>query len=394
MRVLAVTNLFPNPWQPNRAPFNRQQLGALARRHDVCVIAPIPWTDEFSLRRRRAAPALLADRRVTCGGLDVVHPRYLFPPRVLRGFYGHLFRRCIRDHFHRAVAQFKPDVVLASWAYPDGWAAAQLAREAGLPVAIKVHGSDVLLLESRSARCRRTLEALQHADAVVAVSRHLAHRVAELGVRQDQISVVYNGVNTGLFSPGYRASARLRLGVETNAPLVLYVGNLLPVKGVDVLLDACLRLARSGALFQCCLIGQGPMHREIERRIDGSGLRDPVKLMGPRPLEQLPDWYRAANVLAVPSRSEGVPNVALEAMACGTPVVASDVGGIPEVVDRQSLVPPENPQALAEAIENVLTKTPPAGEFIPMTWEQSAAKLAAVLESTIGISSTALRRAA
>jgi glycosyltransferase involved in cell wall biosynthesis len=393
MRVLAVTNLFPNPWQPNRAPFNRQQLGALARRHQVCVIAPIPWTDEFSLRRRRADPALSADRRVTCGGLDVVHPRYLFPPRVLRGFYGHLFRRCIEDHFHRAVDRFKPDVVLAAWAYPDGWAAVQLAREAGLPVVIKVHGSDVLLLPPRSARSRRTAQALQQSDAVVAVSRHLADRVAELRVRQDKISVVYNGLNTGLFCPGDRASARRNLRIVLNTPLVLYVGNLLPVKGVDVLLDACRHLARSGASFQCHLIGHGPMCRELERRITESGLRGSVLLVGPRPLEQLTDWYRAANVLVVPSRSEGVPNVALEAMACGTPVVATDVGGIPEIVDRRYLVPPENPQALAEAIDNVLTNAAPPIKFVPMTWDQSATELAAVLESTIRNSSL-LRRAA
>jgi glycosyltransferase involved in cell wall biosynthesis len=394
MRVLAVTNLFPNPWQPNRAPFNRQQFGALARRHQVCVIAPIPWTDEFSLRRRRAAPALLPDRRVTCGGLDVIHPRYLFPPRILRGFYGHLFRHCIHDHFHRALVQFKPDIVLAAWAYPDGWAAAQLAREVGLPVAIKVHGSDILLLKDGSVRARRTVEALQRADAVVTVSQHLGRRIAQLGVRQDKISVVYNGVNAGLFSPADRAEAKRRLGFQPNLPLVLYVGNLLPVKGPDVLINACAHLDRSGVSFRCRLIGQGAMRADLERQIHALRLADRIKLLGPRPLEDLPDWYRAANVLAIPSRSEGIPNVALEAMACGTPVVATDVGGIPEIVPSQSLVPPDNPQALADALHNFASNTAPPTQFTPMTWDQSAADLAAVLERTVQTSSIALKRAA
>ena len=393
MRILAVTNLFPNPFQPGRAPFNRQQFGALARRHELRVIAPIAWTDEFALRRRGTTAALVADRRIVCGGIDVVHPRYLFPPKLFRGLYGHLFQRCIQDHFHRACQQFHPHVVLAAWAYPDGWAAVQLARQAGLPVAIKVHGSDVLLLNPRTARSRRTLQALQQADQIITVSRHLAQRITQLGVPQENVCVVYNGVNAGLFSPGDRAEAKRRLGLQSKLPLLLFVGNLLAVKGPDVLVDAAAQLEQSGVAFQCRLIGQGPMQADLERQIRALRLIDRIKLPGPRPLEQLPEWYRAADILVIPSRSEGIPNVALESMACGTPVVATQVGGTPEVVNRQHLVPPENPQALAEAIGAALGNAAPPADFKPMTWDQSAAELAAVLEKTTQ-NSSALKRAA
>ena len=133
MRILAVTNLYPNPYDPIRATFNRQQFRALAAQHAVRVICPIAWTEELA-GRRTGVPALPKDRRATVDGIPVDYPRYWFPPRVLRGRYGHCYRASIRGTFRRAVAEFRPDVVLGTWAYPDGWAAVHLAprsRSAG-----------------------------------------------------------------------------------------------------------------------------------------------------------------------------------------------------------------------------------------------------------------------
>jgi glycosyltransferase involved in cell wall biosynthesis len=411
MRVLAITNLYPNPYQPHRAPFNRQQLRALAGQHEVRVTAPIAWTDEAALRRA-AGKRLGAGRRLICDGMVVDHPRYLFPPKVMRGWHGHCFRASVRARFRAALEEFGPDVVYASWAYPDGWAAVDLAREARLPVAVKVHGSDVLLLGAQGARRRRTIEALERADAVVAVSRHLAERVVELGVDARRVSVVYNGINKELFnaggmghdpggvldtcggqlrmpSGGKNASTQACEMADKNvcptgdgAPLVLFVGNLLPVKGPDVLVDACDRLMRRGLRFNCRLIGQGGMRGAIERQIDELGLADRVKLLGARPLEELPSWYRRASVLVLPSYSEGVPNVVLEALACGTPVVASRVGGVPEIASAESLVAAGDAAGLALAIERVLAHggEARAAKFEPPSWEESAAALGRVLE--------------
>ncbi|MEO2089254.1 MAG: hypothetical protein ABGY75_07125 [Gemmataceae bacterium] len=133
MRVLAMTNLYPNPYQPHRATFNRHQFRLLNDRHPVQVIAPIAWTDELKARRA-GQPPLPTDRRVTHDGLTVDHPRYLFPPKVGRRWYGHFFRAAVGPAFRRAVTEFRPDVVFTPWAYPDGWAAGWLARVAGLPV--------------------------------------------------------------------------------------------------------------------------------------------------------------------------------------------------------------------------------------------------------------------
>src|SRR5207253_6931127 len=138
VRVLTLTNLYPNPFQPHRAVFNREQLRELARAHAVAVIAPIAWTDELAARWA-GHPPLPRDRRVMCDGLAVDHPRYLFPPKVLRGSYGKFFRRSVRPSFERALREFRPDIVYTPWAYPDGWAAVELGRRSGLPVVVKVH---------------------------------------------------------------------------------------------------------------------------------------------------------------------------------------------------------------------------------------------------------------
>src|SRR5262245_57158676 len=122
MRILALTEVYPNPYAPHRAPFNRHKLRLLGERHSVHVIAPIAWTDELAARRRGAKP-LPAGRRVEFDGLTVDHPRYYFTPRICRGWYGHFFQASVEPTFRRVADEFRPDVVFSPWAYPDGWAA-------------------------------------------------------------------------------------------------------------------------------------------------------------------------------------------------------------------------------------------------------------------------------
>ena len=383
MRVLILTNLFPSPWQPHRATFNRQQFAALAQKHEVRVIAPVAWTDQWASRKASRNPGP-HERVILRDGVTVEHPRYLFPPKVLRSWHGRCFLRSVRSTFERAVEQFRPDVVLASWAYPDAWAAVQLTRRANLPVVAKVHGSDVLQLDQFPRRRQLTTDALANVDAVVAVSRHLVSSVEQLGVDPNRIHLVYNGIDTTLFQPGPADAARARLNLSDD-PMVLFIGNLVPVKGLETLVNVCAILHTRGVRLQCCLIGQGALGQSLSRQIASAGLEQVVHLLGPRPLEQLPDWYQAASVFVLPSRSEGIPNVILEALACGTPVVASRVGGIPEILNEASMVPSGDAAALADAIERAIAspRNLQSTNFHPESWRASANKLADVLASTI-----------
>jgi glycosyltransferase involved in cell wall biosynthesis len=404
MRVLALTNLYPDPYDPLRAAFNRQQFKALAADHDVQIIAPIAWTREW-VRRSATDPRWPEGRRRIGDGMVVHHPRFTFPPKLLRGWYGRFLVQSVRPCFQEVVYRFRPEVVLGCWAYPDGWAAVNLAREAGLPVAIKVHGSDLLTIGGRrrwgdgvAGRQGRTRQAMERADAIVAVSRHLAQRACALGADPARVHVVYNGIDTDLFHPHPHAAARAHIeltlgqGAEDRGssadPFILFVGNLVRVKGLDVLIDALAALARQGLRFRCGLIGDGPLGGptgQLQAQIDANGLTGRVQLLGPRPQEQLPLWYSAADLLVLPSRSEGVPNVLLEAAACGTPFVASDVGGIPEIAHPDALVPAGDAAALAERIRSVLgVRRPlPDPKFRTGTWTDSARALADVLEGVV-----------
>ena len=380
MKILALTNLYPNPLQPHRAAFNRHRFRFLAADHELRMIAPVSWRDEWALRG--TAPGISRDRRTTLDGIPVAHPRYWYTPGVLRGQYGRFFHASVRATFDRAVRESRPDVVLATWAYPDGWAAVRLARRHGLPVVVMVHGSDVRRMDEVPARSRGTREALCAADGVIAVSADLAARVVALGADPDRVLTVLDGVDRTLFNPGDRAQARRSLGLADDERHLLFIGNLLPVKGVDVLLHAAAKLAAQRSDWRLHLVGDGPERARLAAQAQALGVDARVVFHGSRAHAGLPEWLRAADLFVLPSRSEGIPNVLLEASACATPWVASDVGGIPEIVSlgAGTLVPPEQPDALADALARGLDAPPPIPATGPRDRREAVAEIARFLE--------------
>jgi glycosyltransferase involved in cell wall biosynthesis len=291
----------------------------------------------------------------------------------------------VKRAFRKVVAEFRPEIVLAPWAYPDGWAAVRLACGVGLPVVIKVHGSDVRLLGDHSGRHEGTAEALRRADGVVAVSQDLSDRAAELGADPEWIRVLIDGVDRGHFCPGDRAAAQRRLGLRAEARHLLFVGNLHPVKGLDVLVEACTRLPARLGPWELHLVGAGSMGEQLIQQVARTGLGERIRFHGSKRHEDLPDWFRAADLFLLPSRSEGTPNVLLEAASCGTPFVASAVGGIPAIahLGRSLLVAPENAQLLAEAVAEGLEKPPPQPPEGPRDRREAVAELADFLAAVL-----------
>jgi glycosyltransferase involved in cell wall biosynthesis len=386
MRILMLTNLYPNALQPHRANYNRQQMRLVAKKMGVSVIAPIAWTDELAARAK--GHRIGSDRCSVSDGIPVEHPKYWFTPKFGRVQYGRFYYWSVRKTFRRLVREFAPELIYAPWAYPDGWAAVRLGREKGLPVVIKVVGSDFLMLSTHPEKQHGTLEALRGADAIVAVSRDLANRMAAHGIDAQKISIVYDGVDTTLFRPGSKSEARARLGMPDGLPTLLFVGNLVPVKAIDNLIDACALLANRGLQFHCLLVGEGPLRHRLEQQARRRGLAERIRFVGPVANDLLPDWYRAADVLVLPSHSEGVPNVLLEAAACGTPFVASRVGGIPEIAHLGvcRLVPPASPDLLADSVASILEgpRDRPAVESArPRSRAESADELIEVFEGVL-----------
>lgn len=387
MRVLVLTKIFPNRVEPHSSPFNRQQFTALSRWCDVDVLATIPWfpgSRGFSrwsrAGRLRGVPAL---ERID--NLSVFHPRYAYLPKIGSAVAGPLYVASLAPH----VLQFRggADVLLGSWAYPDGYAAVVLARLLGVPAVVKVHGSDVNVLANDPAARDRLGWALAQAARVVAVSRPLAVRVAALGVDPARVTVVRNGVDPALFFPRDRRAARAKLGLGS-APAVLYVGRLDPDKGVLDLVRAFQHPSlRHTELW---LVGSGPAADDCQRLAGELGVR--LVLRGERPHREIPEYLAASDVLALPSVAEGSPNVVSEALASGRRVVASNVGGIPDLVTcgvLGELVPPRDPAALGQALGTAVSR-PHDPEYVARvaaipTWQESARHLYQVLLEVTGL---------
>jgi glycosyltransferase involved in cell wall biosynthesis len=338
------------------------------------------------------AVARIPNREVA-DGISVYHPRYLALPglgRALDGVSEALALGRLVRALHRAG---RADVVLATWAYPDVCAAALLARRLGVPLVAKVHGSDVNNFAQRWPRRGQVATALSRAACVVAVSRSLRQAVGELGVGLDRVVVVPNGVDTSRFSPLDATAARSRLGLRRDGAHVVFVGGLRHVKGPDVLVVAARRLDEGIAVT---LVGEGPLRGRIERRIREAGLNGRVTLAGARPHEEIPLWLNAADVVCVPSRSEGFSNVTLEALACGRPVIGSRTGALPDLVSGPEygvLVPPGDAPALAAALLRSLDRVWDAGRIrlraAGLDWQESADALHEVLRDAAGAGTAA-----
>jgi teichuronic acid biosynthesis glycosyltransferase TuaC len=377
MRLLFLSNEFPNRCERSKATFNQDLLTALARDHEVTVISPIAWWDELRTRCRHPFRPWLRTRQV--GRLVVHHPRFYYTPGRLRHWYGSFLWWSLRATVSRILRGPQPDCVLSYWAHPDGEAAVRLAQTLGVPSVVMVGGSDVLLLtrDPRRKRCIRRV--LQQADAVVAVSRDLANKVVELGVAADRVHVLRRGVDGAVFSPGDRGAARKTLGLPADRRLLLWVGRMVPVKGLDTLLAACDLLRQRGSDFHLCLVGDGPLRPALAAEVRKRGLSGHVTFAGSVAHHQLSPWFQAADLTVLPSRSEGIPNVLLESLACGTPFVASAVGGVPEIAGHAAarLVPPDRPDELAAALAWALANRSEVAESDrPHTLQQFAQRVA------------------
>src|SRR5438876_1305583 len=207
MRLLLITNVFPNPYQPTRGVFNLQMARALAQDHELQVISPISWVEE--LRARRNGNGILkSGRSEVMHGIKVHYPRYYYTPKVLRSQYGRFLWHSVRPAVGRVLQRFAPDAVLGYWIHPDGEVAVRVARQIGVPAVVMSGGSGVLVLGKKGGRRRCIGKVLQSADVVVAVSQDLKNKIIAFGLPPEKAHVVPRGADGELFSPGGRTDAR------------------------------------------------------------------------------------------------------------------------------------------------------------------------------------------
>lgn len=357
LRLLTVSGLFPNPVQPRHGIFVAERLRQMLATGAVTasIVAPVPWFPSAHPRFGRYADLARVPREGRFEGCPVVRPRYPAIPKLGMGPAPLLMAAGLRP----VLAQLAPaaDLVDAHFLYPDGVAAVILARRLGLPVVLTARGSDVNQFGEFAVPRRWLRWAVRHADHVFAVSAALGARLEALGAPPERLSVAPNGVDLTRFGPRDRAVARARLRLPATGTLLLAVGNLLELKGHHLLIDAVAALPEVSLV----ILGDGPRRAALEAQVGRLGLGGRVDLPGTVPQDQLPDWYAAADFSVLASSREGMPNVVLESLACGTPVVATRVGGVPEIVDAPAagrLVDERSAAGLREALAAALASPP------------------------------------
>jgi len=380
-RGLILTNLFATPAEPARATFNQQQFRELAKVHDLLVIVPLA-------RRYPCAPNLRRTQSASVPGLGIVYFDVWHPAVLGRITNASFIERRVRRLLGEELARWNPDYVLGSFAYPEGVAAVKLGRRFGIPAFIKVHGSDINGMLDGWGIGPQIRKALRSAEGVVAVSKALAERAERVRGASAGVLLLYNGVDRAQFRPMDRSAARRELGLDDRRRSILYVGNLKRDKGVLDVVQAFADISSAHADVDLDIVGAGPAIEEVTSLIDRLGLKDRVRLRGTQSHSMLPAWFAAAHLLCLPSYAEGVPNVVVEALACGRPVVATRVGGIPEILAEASghLVEARNTAQLSRALSNVLSRSwEPAAlsASLPVSdWRDNGARLATFLSST------------
>jgi len=361
--VVILTTFFPNRREPHRTVFLRNLVTAMRPACDLAVVAPVPKRPPIGRWRERAG--LPSTDRV--GDIALYHPRFLSLPGVswLTGLsYAWGVWPVLRD-LKQARGWF---VVHIHCAYPDAVGGALVASLLGLPWVVTAHGSDINI-EARKPALRPQIRwALRGAQRVVAVSRALEEKILALrGLQPDRVECIpCSGYHPDVFKPRSRAALRVGMGLDSDARMVAFVGNLVPVKGVDVLLRAWAVLQASragetgGGQDRLVLIGTGAERGRLEQLAASLGIASAVAFVGAVTQQVVSDWIGAADLLCLPSHSEGSPNVVVESLASGVPVVASRVGGVPDLVTQGVsgyLVPPGDPVALAQALRRAFETT-------------------------------------
>ncbi len=361
--LVVFSTLFPHAGAPNAGPFIRERMFRVGEVLPLTVVSPQPWFPGQSLLRRWKPhfrpPAL---RHESQQGIEVLHPRFFSVPGAFKQLDG-LFM-ALGSYFTLKKLQraSQLDILDAHFAYPDGYAATLLGKWLGVPVTITLRGTEIP--HSNNTKLRPLLvRALTRAVRVFSVSGSLRQHAIGLGISADKIRVVGNGVDSAKFYPVERNEARAQLGIAADAQVLISVGGLVERKGFHRVIECLPELKRRFPKLVYLIVGgasaEGDMRAELEQQVAMLGLHDTVRLLGIIPAASLKWSLSAADVFVLSTRNEGWANVFLEAMACGLPVISTDVGGNAEVVCGDELgmiVPFGDRSALSVALMTALEK--------------------------------------
>jgi teichuronic acid biosynthesis glycosyltransferase TuaC len=351
LQIAVATHFFPSSSQPNRGRPIYEIAKALARIANVRVFCVDSAYPRYKFLQPRSFLYRNIETSYNVSGVNVEYLQYPALPVITRLLNGYNCGRALIGRLRR----FRPDLVIGYNVYPEGFGAFAAARDLRIPVVIGALGSDVLRVPDYFVG-RLTAQTIRKASFVVTVSDELRERAIRCGIPPAKCRTIHNGCDFNIFRPASRTAARLELSIDPGAEVVVFIGRLVPLKGLRELLEAAAILSASRPRLCVVCIGEGPMDRELLRRASQPDLKGHVQFVGCANPHEIARWLAVSNVFCLPSHSEGCPNVVIEAISCGRPVVASNVGGIPELLNSRSgiLVPPGCARQLAHSLSRAL----------------------------------------
>lgn len=361
--LLVFTTLFPNAAQPGIGVFIRERMFRVGAELPLIVVAPVPWFPFQGLIRRwrphfRPQPPYHEIQE----GFQILHPRFISVPGLFKSWDGWFMAWGSFFILRKLKKTFDFNLIDAHFAYPDGYAASLLGAWFKVPVTITLRGTEIPLSRYPD-RCRLMVSAMRAAGRIFSVSNSLKHHAVGLGVAEENIRVVGNGVDCHKFFPVDRASARRKFGIPEEAKVLISVGGLVPRKGFQRVIAGLPELLVNYPNLIYLIVGgsspEGDMREELEAQVARLGLERQVRFLGALPSDQLREPLSAADLFVLATANEGWANVFLEAMACGLPVVTTDVGGNREVVCDRNLgivVPFGDSSALLGAMRQALDR--------------------------------------
>jgi teichuronic acid biosynthesis glycosyltransferase TuaC len=335
LNIILLSNLFPNEMEPVRGMFNYQLARGLSNNCKLSVICPLPYFPKFRLlsKMKRWYNFSKVPRKYLWEGIVVYSPKYIIFPKISEILHSVLLFYPIYQTLKYLKSKRCVDLVNAHYVYPDGVAAYWACRFLEIPVVLSALGSDINYYARQPIISKQILHALEQCSGITSVSRDLGNKIQKMGIKNNKIEVILNGVNMSLFQIRQKEESRNILSIEPYKNVMLYVGRLSEEKGLTTLIDAVSLLGKEGINnLIVIIVGDGPLRESLQNEVNNKGLKSCFRFLGFQNLDSISVWLGASDLLCLPSLSEGCPNVIMEALSAGRPVVASRVGGIPELV--------------------------------------------------------------
>lgn len=392
MNLLLVTNLFPTPFDPERGIFTLQLVKRMKEHCNVTVVCPLPWFPNLSfIPKGKYEQYASVPSQYLIDGVNVFCPKYPMIPKLSEKYQASLMAFGIKSCITNLHKELHFDAVNSQWLYPDSVAVDDVIQGLSIPHTSTGLGCDVNHDIYDPAKGAKILKMLHRSNAITVVSNSLRDELIKNNISANKITAIPNGIDVDQFSVLDKQDCRNKLGINIiKDPLLLYVGRLSEEKNVSSLLKATAKLLEKNKKIQLFLVGDGPLNSELTQLTNELNIVNNVHFVGKVDHSEVSTWMGACDYFSLPSLREGCPNVILEALGSGRPVIASRVGAIPDIVTEDSalLFTPQNIDEIANSLETALDKNWDenliADSVKYLSWEHAAEKYCNVFKSTLG----------